>query len=85
MFTGILLLCVCSNKKLIAQVNVFSAANFNLIFKSFGVILWEMISRKKFFDHVTFNAQMVDLLLAGSRPDIPDDCDADYSSLIRFS
>ncbi len=49
-----------------------------------GVILWELLTREKFFGEVTFNAELEDKLLRGERPPIPDDCIPSYADLIRY-
>ncbi len=51
---------------------------------SFGVILWEMYSKQQFFGTVTWAYQIEDLIQAGHRPPIPDNCPSDYAELIRY-
>jgi serine/threonine protein kinase len=50
---------------------------------SIGVILWELLTREPFFGHVRFMSRLEDMVLAGQRPPIPDDCPPAYRSLIE--
>jgi len=53
---------------------------------SFGVILWELVSRADFLGHITFLSAIEDAVLNGERPKIPDECFSlcpEYASLIE--
>jgi serine/threonine protein kinase len=50
---------------------------------SIGVILWELVTRKPFFGEVRFMSQLEDMVKAGERPPIPDDCTPAYRQLIE--
>jgi hypothetical protein len=49
---------------------------------SFGIVLWEICTRKLPFDHYSFNYEVVDAVLAGERPEIPKATVDGYSSLM---
>jgi serine/threonine protein kinase len=50
---------------------------------SYGVMLWEILTRKLPFDSYTFQHQVEDDVIRGIRPDIPEDCPPVYMKLIR--
>jgi len=50
---------------------------------SIGVILWELLTRSLFFGEIRFMSQLEELVKAGKRPLIPDDCIPSYRSLIE--
>ena len=50
---------------------------------SFGVVLWEIVTRKLPFINYSFNFQVVDAVIAGERPAIPNDCNPDIKLLIQ--
>jgi len=50
---------------------------------SYGVMLWEILTRKLPFDSYTFQHQVEDDVIRGIRPDIPEDCPPVYAKLIR--
>lgn len=39
---------------------------------SFGVILWELLTRKQFFGEYKFLSEIEERIIAGQRPEIPD-------------
>lgn len=53
---------------------------------SAGVIFWEIASRKRFFSEIAFLSQVEDMVIAGQRPDIPQDCEdtvPEFAGIIR--
>lgn len=50
---------------------------------SFGVILWELLTRKHFFGEIKFMAQLEQEVKAGKRPAIPSQCPIPYQRLIE--
>lgn len=50
---------------------------------AFGVILWELISRKDFFEGITFMSLIAEKVQKGERPEIPADCKPAYAKLIE--
>lgn len=55
---------VIEGKKYSEKADVYSA----------GVIFWEIASRKRFFSEIAFLSQVEDMVIAGERPSIPQDC-----------
>eukprot|EP01117_Protostelium_nocturnum_P009737 TRINITY_DN3481_c0_g2_i2.p1 TRINITY_DN3481_c0_g2~~TRINITY_DN3481_c0_g2_i2.p1 ORF type:complete len:1509 (+),score=531.31 TRINITY_DN3481_c0_g2_i2:2688-7214(+) len=51
---------------------------------SYGVILWELLTRQDYFAEIAFNSQIEESVRAGKRPLIPSDCPPLYSSLIQM-
>ena len=52
---------------------------------SYGMMLWEILTRKLPFASYTFQHQVEDDVVRGIRPDIPDDCWPEYATLIEES
>jgi len=50
---------------------------------SYGVILWELLTRETFFSDISFNYVIAEKVMAGKRPPIPD-CPPNYRSLIEM-
>ncbi|KAL6059624.1 Pleckstrin y domain [Balamuthia mandrillaris] len=50
---------------------------------SFGVILWELITRENYFGEVRFMSQIEDMVLEGKRPDIPKRCPPQLAKLVQ--
>ena len=50
---------------------------------SFGVVLWEIVSRQLPFEHIRFTSQVEDMVVAGQRPDIPAHARREYATLVR--
>ena len=50
---------------------------------SFGVVLWEIVSRQLPFHHIRFMSQVEDMVVAGQRPDMPPHTRREYVTLIR--
>ncbi|KAF2071594.1 hypothetical protein CYY_007084 [Polysphondylium violaceum] len=50
---------------------------------AFGVILWELLTRKDYFGQYTFMTLIEEKVIAGERPDIPSDCHLLYAQLIQ--
>lgn len=50
---------------------------------SYGIILWELLTRKMPFDNYTFQHQLEDDIFKGLRPLIPEDCIPEYANLMR--
>lgn len=61
-----------SKKKYSGKVDVYS----------FGVILWEMLTREFFFGHIKFMSELEDMIRAGQRPDIPQEAPLPYKILV---
>jgi hypothetical protein len=59
-----------------------SLSSYNIFICSFGIVLWEICTRKLPFDHYSFNYEVVDAVLAGERPEIPKATVDGYSSLM---
>eukprot|EP01119_Soliformovum_irregulare_P016349 TRINITY_DN4710_c0_g2_i3.p1 TRINITY_DN4710_c0_g2~~TRINITY_DN4710_c0_g2_i3.p1 ORF type:complete len:1173 (+),score=432.27 TRINITY_DN4710_c0_g2_i3:488-3520(+) len=49
----------------------------------FGIILWEILTRKEPFSEIKFKAVMETKIKEGLRPQIPDDVPASYADLMR--
>jgi hypothetical protein len=49
---------------------------------SYGVILWELLTREGFFSEVTYMFKLEKLVIKGRRPPIPP-CPEEYAALIR--
>lgn len=50
---------------------------------AYGVMLWEMIERRGFFEEVVFNSELERKVMAGERPTIENDTLPEYEKLIR--
>eukprot|EP01104_Vermistella_antarctica_P011534 TRINITY_DN3225_c0_g1_i1.p1 TRINITY_DN3225_c0_g1~~TRINITY_DN3225_c0_g1_i1.p1 ORF type:complete len:2234 (+),score=480.91 TRINITY_DN3225_c0_g1_i1:263-6964(+) len=50
---------------------------------SYGVMLWELVTRKEFFKEISFMSALEQAVIDGKRPEIPDDCLPEYRSLIE--
>jgi len=50
---------------------------------AFGVILWELLTRKDYFGQYTFMTLIEEKVIAGERPDIPSNCHPLYAQLIQ--
>jgi len=50
---------------------------------SYGVILWELLTRVDFFAEVSFNSQIEINVKNGMRPPIPSDCPTRYAALVN--
>ena len=50
---------------------------------SFGVILWELCTRKQFFSEISFMSALEQKVIEGERPGIPSTCLAEYKTLIE--
>eukprot|EP01090_Pellita_catalonica_P010232 TRINITY_DN21698_c0_g1_i1.p1 TRINITY_DN21698_c0_g1~~TRINITY_DN21698_c0_g1_i1.p1 ORF type:complete len:464 (-),score=80.03 TRINITY_DN21698_c0_g1_i1:38-1318(-) len=51
---------------------------------SFGVIMWELISKgEKFFGHVSWWYKIEDMVQSGERPPIPESCMPEYKALLE--
>jgi len=50
---------------------------------SIGVILWELLTRSTIFAEVRFMNLLEDMVKAGKRPPIPEDCILSYQQLIE--
>ncbi|KAL6063436.1 protein kinase [Balamuthia mandrillaris] len=50
---------------------------------SFGIILWELITRQKPFAHIAFDYQVIEEIRKGGRPKIPEDTPLAYKLLIE--
>jgi len=49
----------------------------------FGVILYELLIKDRYFAEITFMSKLEDLILSGHRPEIPEDCLPEYKALIE--
>lgn len=50
---------------------------------AYGVMLWEMLERRGFFEEVVFNSELERKVMAGERPTIENDTLPEYEKLIR--
>ena len=50
---------------------------------AYGVMLWEMLERRGFFEEVVFNSELERKVMAGERPVIENDTLPEYEKLIR--
>eukprot|EP01132_Coremiostelium_polycephalum_P006175 gene6175-7689_t len=50
---------------------------------SFGIILWEMLTRSLPYSDISFNCEIEERVLQGMRPPIPDACDRNYARLME--
>ena len=50
---------------------------------AFGVVLWEIISRKDFFGEVKFMLEIRDAIVSGKRPEIPQ-CPPELKMVIEL-
>jgi len=50
---------------------------------AFGVMLWEMLERRGFFEEIVFNSELERRVMAGERPVIENDTLPEYEKLIR--
>eukprot|EP01127_Copromyxa_protea_P000452 TRINITY_DN1036_c0_g1_i1.p1 TRINITY_DN1036_c0_g1~~TRINITY_DN1036_c0_g1_i1.p1 ORF type:complete len:1863 (-),score=380.38 TRINITY_DN1036_c0_g1_i1:23-5611(-) len=50
---------------------------------AYGIILWEVYTHKLPFSEISMTFDKENAILAGDRPEIPADCPAEYSSLIK--
>ncbi|KAK5576072.1 hypothetical protein RB653_007210 [Dictyostelium firmibasis] len=49
---------------------------------AFGVILWELVTRKDYFGDIGFMTLIEEKVISGERPKIPEDCPEMYAKLI---
>lgn len=45
---------------------------------SYGVILWEIVTRQRYFGEISFMSEVENQVLAGVRPLIPQECRESY-------
>eukprot|EP00007_Cunea_sp_BSH-02190019_P005553 CAMPEP_0174232408 /NCGR_PEP_ID=MMETSP0417-20130205/2700_1 /TAXON_ID=242541 /ORGANISM="Mayorella sp, Strain BSH-02190019" /LENGTH=2427 /DNA_ID=CAMNT_0015310457 /DNA_START=88 /DNA_END=7371 /DNA_ORIENTATION=+ len=50
---------------------------------SFGVMLWELLSRREFFGEIEFLSELQEAILDGKRPALPEDCLPSFANLVR--
>ena len=50
---------------------------------SFGIVLWEVATRRLPYDNIRFNSEIEDRVKAGHRERIPDDVSSEYGALIE--
>eukprot|EP01096_Ripella_sp_DP13-Kostka_P001529 TRINITY_DN1180_c0_g1_i1.p1 TRINITY_DN1180_c0_g1~~TRINITY_DN1180_c0_g1_i1.p1 ORF type:complete len:945 (+),score=366.35 TRINITY_DN1180_c0_g1_i1:425-2836(+) len=50
---------------------------------SYGIILWELVTRRLPFENYTFQFQVEDDVIRGVRPPIPDDCLPGFADLMQ--
>ncbi|PRP75101.1 leucine-rich repeat-containing protein [Planoprotostelium fungivorum] len=50
---------------------------------SYGIILWELLTRVDYFQEISFNSQIEQYVKEGKRPPIPEDCPSRYRNLIE--
>eukprot|EP01128_Nolandella_sp_AFSM9_P006857 TRINITY_DN3614_c0_g1_i1.p1 TRINITY_DN3614_c0_g1~~TRINITY_DN3614_c0_g1_i1.p1 ORF type:complete len:2040 (-),score=393.86 TRINITY_DN3614_c0_g1_i1:176-6295(-) len=50
---------------------------------AFGIVLWQMITRKAFFGDIQWISELEDMVVEGERPSIPSDCPTALRLLIQ--
>jgi hypothetical protein len=53
------------------------------VFYSFGIVVWEIVTRQLPFQNYRFNYQVLDAVTRGERPALPNNCSSELETLIR--
>jgi serine/threonine protein kinase len=53
------------------------------VFYSFGIVVWEIVTRQLPFQNYRFNYQVLDAVTRGERPALPSSCPSELATLIQ--